>query len=147
MFGLGMLLDRRVGRTFVFRVGGLVAALVAVAMLTPVGPQLLLAPLAISRISPYIEEWKATSITDPDAAATMLMGLVVVVAWIHRRERVSWTRMFLWGAGMVSTLLFARTIAIGAILLAPLLADTLQRWLPQRVLPRVWEVRTLVSRP
>ena len=65
LFGIGMLLDRKVGRRFALRAGGLVAALVAVAMLTPVGPQLLLAPLAISRISPFISEWKPTSITDP----------------------------------------------------------------------------------
>ena len=88
LFGIGMLLDRKVGRRFALRAGGLVAALVAVAMLTPVGPQLLLAPLAISRISPFINEWKPTSITDPHAAATLLMGLVVVVAWIRGRQRV-----------------------------------------------------------
>ena len=44
VFGIGMLLDRKVARRFALRAGGLVAALVAVAMLTPVGPQLLLAP-------------------------------------------------------------------------------------------------------
>ncbi len=51
--------------------------------------------------------------------------------------------MFLWAAGMASALLYARTIAIGAILLAPLFAEVLQRWLPERVVPRKWEVRTL----
>jgi hypothetical protein len=143
LFGLGMLLDRGLGRRFVVRVGGLVAAFVAVAMLTPVGPQLLVAPLAVSRVSPYINEWKPTSITDPHAAATLLMGLLVVVAWIRGRERVSWTRIFLWAAGMVSALLYARTIAIGAILLSPLVAEVLQRWLPERAVPRRWEIRTL----
>jgi hypothetical protein len=143
LFAIGMLLDRRVGRRFALRAGGLVAALVAVAMLTPVGPQLLLTPFAISRISPFINEWKPTSITEPHAAATLLMGLLVVVAWIRGTGRVSWTRMLLWGAGMVSTLLYARTIAIGAILLAPLVAEVLQRWLPQRTIPRKLEVRTL----
>jgi hypothetical protein len=143
LFGVGLLLDRKVGRRFALRAGGLVAALVAVAMLTPVGPQLLLAPLAISRISPFINEWKPTSITDPHAAATLLMGLVVVIAWIRGGQRVSWTRMFLWAAGMASALMYARTIAVGAILLAPLFAEVLQRWLPERAIPRKWEFRTL----
>jgi hypothetical protein len=145
LFGLGMLLDRRAGRSFAVRVGGLVAALVTVAMLTPVGFQLLLAPLAVSRISPFINEWKPTSISDPHAAATLLMGLVVVLAWIRGRDRVSWVRVLLWAAGMVSTLLYARTIAIGAILLAPLVAEVLQAWLPARAVPRSWEVRTLAG--
>jgi hypothetical protein len=143
LFGVGMLLDRKAGRSLVIRLGGLAAALVIVAMLTPVGPQLLLAPLAISKISPFINEWKPTSITDPHAAATLLMGLLVIVGWIRGRERVSWTRILLWGAGMLSALLYARTIAIGAILLAPLFAELLQRWLPERPIPRRWEVWTL----
>jgi hypothetical protein len=143
LFGLGMLLDRKVGPRFVLRMSGLAAALVAVAMLTPVGPQLLLAPVAISKISPFINEWKPTSITDPHAVATLLMGLLVALAWIRGRERVPWTRILLWGAGMVSALLYARTIAIGATLLAPLAAEVLQRWLPQRDVPRRWEIRTL----
>src|SRR5690349_308082 len=143
LFGLGMLLDRQAGRRILVRIAGLAVALVAVAMLTPIGPQLLLAPVAISKISPFINEWKPTSITDPHAAATLLMGLLVVVAWIRGRERVSWTRILLWGAGMVSALLYARTIAIGAILLAPLVAEVLQRWLPERPVSRRWEVRTL----
>lgn len=143
LFGIGMLLDRKVGRRFALRAAGLVAALVAVAMLTPLGPQLLLAPLAISRISPFINEWKPTSITDPHAAATLLIGLIVVVAWIRGRQPVGWTRIFLWTAGMASALMYARTIAIGAILLAPLFAEVLQRWLPERAIPRKWEIRTL----
>jgi hypothetical protein len=143
LFGVGMALDGKAGRRLVLRVGGLGAALVAVAMLTPVGPQLLLAPLAVSRVSPFILEWKPTSITDPHAAATLLMGLVVMVAWVRGGTRVSWTRILLWCAGVASALLYARTIAIGAILLAPLFAQVLQRWLPERAVPRRWELRTL----
>jgi hypothetical protein len=143
LFGLGMALDRRAGRRFVLRVAGLATALVAVAMLTPVGPQLVAAPLAVSRVSGFILEWKPTSITDPHAAATLLMGLVVMVAWVRGGSRVSWSRILLWGAGVGSALLYARTIAIGAILLAPLFAEVLQRWLPERAVPRRWELRTL----
>jgi hypothetical protein len=143
LFGLGMALDRKAGRRFVLRVAGLATALVAVAMLTPVGPQLVAAPLAVSRVSGFILEWKPTSITDPHAAATLLMGLIVMVAWVRGGSRVSWSRILLWGAGVGSALLYARTIAIGAILLAPLFAEVLQRWLPERAVPRRWELRTL----
>ena len=145
LFGLGMLLERKVGRRVVLMIGGLVAGLVVVGMLTPVGPRLLVVPLAISAISPFINEWKPTSITDPHAAATLLMALTVVVSWVRGGRRVGWTRLLLWTAGLLSALMYARTIAVGAILLAPLFAEVVQRWLPERSTPRRWEVRTLAA--
>ena len=86
------------------RVGLGAAAMVVLALLTPVGPRLLATPVAISQVSPFINEWKPTSITDPHAAATLLMGLVVVVVWMRGRTRVSWTRLLLWVVAMGSAL-------------------------------------------
>jgi hypothetical protein len=143
VFSLGLFLDRRFTRQQLTRLGLLIAALVLVALVTPVGPQLLLAPFAISQVSPFIMEWKPTPITDPSAAATLLMGLVVMISWLRARVRVSWTRLLLWLLAMGSAMMYARTIAIGAILVAPLFAEALQRALPERAVPRRAERRVL----
>ena len=125
------------------RIGLFIAALVLVALVTPVGPRLLLAPFAVSQVSPFIMEWRPTPITDPSAAATLLMGLVVMLVWLRSKERVSWTHLLLWLFAMGSTLMYARTIAVGAILVAPLFAAALQRAVPRRPIPRRAERRTL----
>jgi hypothetical protein len=150
IFLLGRLLDGRLDRGQLRRVALFVATLLVVGLVTPVGPRLLLMPLAISQVSPFIMEWRPASITDPSAATTLLMGLVVLLSWLRSRERVTWTRLLLWLFAMGSTLMYARTIAVGAILVAPLLAEALQRALPRRTVPvraerRVLAVTSLVS--
>ncbi len=145
LFSVGLLLDRRLGRDRISRTAGFVAGLVLVGLLTPVGPRLLLTPFAVSEVSPFIMEWKPTPITDPSAAATLLMGLVVLVVWLRERQPVTWTHLLLWLFAMGSTLMYARTIAVGAILVAPLFAGALQRALPERVVPRRTERRVLVG--
>jgi hypothetical protein len=142
LFSVGLLLDGRFGRKQLKRLGVFVAALVLVALVTPVGPGLLLAPFAISQVSPFIMEWKPTPISDPSAVATLMMGLVVIVSWL-RAERVDWTRLLLWLLAMGSALMYARTIAVGAILVAPLFAEVLQRRVPQRPVPGRVERRIL----
>jgi hypothetical protein len=114
-------------------------------MLTPVGPRLLTTPLAIAKVSPFIMEWNPVQITEPAAVATLIMGLVVVVAWLRSGRQVGWWRLLLWVFAMGSALLYARTIAIGAILVAPLFADVLQQALPKRTTPIRWERRVLAS--
>jgi hypothetical protein len=144
VFSMGLLLDRRLRRGQISRVAIFVAGLVLVGLVTPVGPRLLLAPFAVAQVSPFIMEWRPTPITDPSAAATLLMGLVVMVVWLQGRQRVTWTHLLLWLFAMGSTLMYARTIAVGAILVAPLFAEALQRALPDRAVPRRTERRVLV---
>jgi hypothetical protein len=143
LFSVGLLLDRRIGRKQLKRLGIFVAALVLVALVTPVGPGLVLTPFAISQVSPFIIEWKPTPVGDPSAVATLTMGLVVMVSWLRARQRVGWTRLLLWLFAMGSALMYARTIAVGAILVAPLFAEVLQRHVPKRDVPRRVEQRVL----
>jgi hypothetical protein len=73
------------------------------------------------------------------------MGLVVLVMWLRSGHSVTWTRLLLWAFAMASALVYARTIAVGAILVAPLFAEVLQSHLPRRSTPIRWERRVLVS--
>jgi hypothetical protein len=139
VFGVGMLLDGRWPLRVAARAALLIGGVVVVAMLTPVGPALYLTPLAVARVSPFIMEWKPAPITEPSALVTLAMGLFVLVAWLRSSRRMSWTRLLLWVFAMCSALLYARTIAIGAILVAPLFAEALERALPERATPVRWE--------
>jgi hypothetical protein len=144
VFSIGLLLDRRFERHQVSRLALLLGSLLFVGLVTPVGPRLLLTPVAIAQISPFIMEWKSTPITDPSAATTLLMGLVVMVIWVRSPGRTSWTQLLLWLFAMGSTLMYGRTIAIGAILVAPLFAKAIQRALPKRPVARRLERRVIV---
>ncbi|MGV8954550.1 MAG: hypothetical protein ACOH2M_25865 [Cypionkella sp.] len=122
-------MDRRVdlrqaGRLLAIPALGLVAA-----AFTPVGPRLLLAPLTIGGNGrDFVGEWQPSSIRDPYAALTLLMIAIVLLGWIRSRAVPSWWQIALAGLSLVSTLAMSRTIAVGAVLAAPLLAQALQRY-------------------
>jgi hypothetical protein len=122
---VGLLLDRRVrGR------GALAAAAVPVlclvaAALTPVGPRLLLAQLAVSERTSMIPEWGATSFRTFPAFVVALMVAALVVLWT-RRGAVPWTHVLLLLTGAGWALLVVRMVPMGAVVLAPLLACAVQ---------------------
>ena len=123
-------IDRRqAGRLLAIPALGLVAA-----ALTPVGPRLLLTPLTIGgNGSDFVGEWQPTSIRDPYAILTLTMLAVVLVGWIRSRAVPPWWQLALAGVSLVSTLAMSRTIAVGAVMAAPLLAQTLQHSLGMSV--------------
>lgn len=107
---------------------GLVAVLsVVAAALTPVGPVLLTAPLRVQGYAKYVNEWEPPSISD--AYFVMFLGLVAVpvVHWARSGVRVSWTRVALLGLGLAFGLMYARTVAVGAAIVAPLAAEALSQ--------------------
>lgn len=126
---VGLALDKRTDRRTLIRllwVPGLGAASAAV---TPVGPRLLLAPFRVSGISSYITEWAPPNFREPYAALTALLVTVVVMMWVRRRDPVPWVHVLLLVQAMGWTVLSARTVALGAILVAPLLASAMSAWL------------------
>ena len=116
-------LDRRqAGRLLAIPALGLV-----VAAMTPVGPRLLLTPLTIGANGrDFVGEWQPTSIRDPYAMLTLVMLAIVLLSWIRSRAVPPWWQVALAGLSLVSTLAMSRTIAVGAVLAAPLLANALQ---------------------
>jgi len=116
-------LDRRqAGRLLAIPALGLVAA-----ALTPVGPRLLLTPLTSGgNGSEFVGEWQPTSIRDPYAILTLAMLAIVLLGWIRSRAVPPWWQVALATLSLVSTLTMVRTIALGAVLAAPLFAQALQ---------------------
>jgi len=125
-------LDRKqAGRLLAIPALGLVAA-----ALTPVGPRLLLTPLTGGTNGrDFVGEWQPTSIRDPYAILTLAMLAIVLLGWIRSRAVPPWWRIALAGLSLVSTLAMSRTIAVGAVLAAPLFAQALQQYLRTSVRP------------
>jgi hypothetical protein len=101
--------------------GSLVAA-----TLTPVGPELLAAPFAVRGYAQFISEWRSPSLTDLGFVGFLLLAGVTVLIWVRSSRRPSWTEILLLGLGTGFALLYVRTIAVGAAIVAPIAAMALQ---------------------
>jgi hypothetical protein len=126
----GLILDRRLTRAS----AGLGVKLLAVpilclaaAGLTPLGPRLLLSPLSVGRnASAFVGEWQSTSARSPFAVVTLAMFALVILSWVRLGRRPPWWQIGFVLMGLAATLATMRTIAVGAVLAAPLLAQEIQ---------------------
>jgi hypothetical protein len=123
----GLLLDRRLTRPATTRLLAIPLASLAAAGLTPLGPGLLLTPFTVGRnASEFVSEWQATSIHDPFAVVTLTMLALVILSWVRLGRQPPWWQIGLGVAGVAATLATTRTIAVGAVIAAPLLAHEVQ---------------------
>jgi hypothetical protein len=123
----GLLLDRRLTRAHATRLLAVPVLSLAAAALTPLGPRLLLSPFSVGRnASEFVGEWQSTSARDPFAMITLAMLALVVLAWVRRRRQPPWWQIGLLLMAVGATLATMRTIAVGAVIAAPLLANEIQ---------------------
>jgi hypothetical protein len=136
---LGLILDGRLSRSDGVRLSLIPIASVAAAAVTPVGPKLILAPLATSAMAEFVGEWQAPDFTELVPALVVVNIAIVVVTWA-RGPAASWSEILLLAFATGWVLLSYRTIALGAVIAAPLVAGSIQSWLPVNRLrvPR-WE--------
>lgn len=133
---VGMSLDRRVslqkaGRLSLVPLLGIVAA-----ALTPVGPKLLLAPITVSKLAPFITEWQPPNFRQPCALFTATMLMLIMVSW-SRGHQTSWSHILLFILACGWTALSLRTVAIGAVMAAPLLSAAMHEWITTRPVLRM----------
>lgn len=112
---------REAGRLLAVPLGSLVAAAV-----TPLGPKVMLAPFAVGGISAFVTEWQAPSFRTLAPAITLAMILIVAVSWSRSSVRMPWTQIFVLAYALAWTVLAARTVTLGALLIAPLFAVVVQ---------------------
>ena len=125
----GLLLDRRLTRATATRLLAVPMLSLAAAGITPVGPRLLLSPLAVGKNAiEFVGEWQSTSVHDPFAVVTLVMLGLVMLSWFRLGRRPPWWQIGLLLTGVAATLVMTRTIAVGAILAAPLLANEIQQY-------------------
>jgi hypothetical protein len=105
-------------------------ASVAVAALTPIGPRLLTAPFTVNAYAGLVSEWRPPDVHEPYVAAAVLLVALTALGWARSSHRASWADVLLWGMALGWTLLYARTVAVGAIIATPLAAQALARLIP-----------------
>lgn len=132
---LGLFLDRRIRGRIALRLLAIPVSGLLVACLTPVGPRLLLSAIPVGGITQFITEWAPPSIHDLSPAATSVMIAVVAITWARSR-RIAWTHIGLLLMATCWALLSARTVTLGAVIAAPLLAGALQSLMDDHA-PRV----------
>ncbi len=126
---IGLVLDRRVGRTAAARLA-LVPLLSAVAaLLTPLGLHVVEAFGTVRAVSPYIQEWRRPELGQPSTLALVALVLLLVGSWLARRDLRSWGGAAMLLVGFGWGFAYTRSVALGAIIIAPLAAQALDRLL------------------
>jgi hypothetical protein len=129
----GLALDKRLDRRTATGLLAVPALSVIAAALTPVGPRLLLTPFEVSsNVSQFVQEWQPTDVRNLFAAVTLGMIALALLPWIRGTTPRPWWQIALAATAVVSTLAMSRTVPVGSIIAAPLLASSLQE---QRGLP------------
>jgi uncharacterized protein (DUF983 family) len=123
----GLALDRRLDRRSAARLLAIPALSIMAAAVTPVGPRLLLTPLEVSsNASQFVQEWRPTDARSLFAAVTLGMIAVALLPWMRGTAARPWWQIALAGTALISTLAMMRTVPVGSIIAAPLLASSLQ---------------------
>ena len=103
------------------------------AMLTPVGPGLVLAPARVGERGQFVEEGMRTAFNNRVHPWLVLaMILIVAAIWAIKRLDVSVSRVGLLVMSVGWLLIAERTVAVAAILMAPLLASAVQSLISER---------------
>ncbi|MFW6775703.1 hypothetical protein ACOACO_15575 [Nocardioides sp. CPCC 205120] len=126
---VGAWLDTREART-ALRLATVPLAGAVVAALTPVGPALYGAVVAVGGRSEFFAEWGPTDFTVPSPAVLALLLALLVTVLARRRRRPSWTTCLLALLALAWALYSARTVPVSAAVLAPVLAHALRRTEP-----------------
>ena len=125
----GLFFDGRLTRTTATRLLAIPMLSLAAAGLTPLGPRLLLSPLSVGKnTSEFVGEWQSTSVHNPFAVVTLAMFGLVILCWVRSRRQPPWWQIGLLLTGVAATLAATRTIAVGAVMAAPLLAQEIQMY-------------------
>jgi hypothetical protein len=126
----GMVMDRTRPRAELLRLAAIPLASVVVAAFTPIGPLLLAAPLTVNSYAGLVSEWASPDLHEPYVVAAVGLLLVTVVGWARSQVRAPSPHLLLWIIALVWTLLYTRTVAVGAVIAAPLAAHALSGLFP-----------------
>ena len=126
----GLLIDRRINLRQSLRLMLVPLASLVASALTPIGPKLLLAPFTVgNNARTFVGEWQSPTIRQPVTVITLTLIGLVVLAWIRSSRKPEWWQLGLLAASLASALVMARTVAVAAVLVAPLLAQEVQRYI------------------
>jgi len=104
------------------RAVGIAVVATLTTMATPVGPGLMLQPLAVRAIAPEISEWQPTSLLGNAPPGFTLLLLCLLVSWVIAHPRHM--GLFVYSVGVIAfSLVAVRNVASASLLLAPIAAE------------------------
>jgi hypothetical protein len=124
----GLAMDHRLSRRQGLLLLGIPLGSVLAAAATPAGPRLLIAPFQVTGVTDRIQEWQPPDFTNPLVSIVALMIASVLITYA-RRGNASWTEVAVVVLAGVLLVYAARSVALAAVLLSPLLASCIQIWL------------------
>lgn len=125
----GLALDRRFGVRHLALLAVIPLGSAAIVLATPLGIGIYTSVLAVGSRSEYFAEWGPADFTEPYAVALLAMVAVVLVVATMRR-RLSWGQLLLVGLAAALGVSSARMTTVAAVMIAPLLAQALQEFVP-----------------
>lgn len=126
---VGLLMDRQLTRAELAKIAAIPALSFVAAAVTPVGPRLLFSAFETTGMWKYVTEWAPPSFREVGPAVALLMIFLVVVTWGRGTARIPWSHIGLLAVAVAWTVMSARTVALGAVVLAPLVAAVLHGWI------------------
>lgn len=117
---LGLVAARSVERAQALRLAAIPAGTAVLAALTPVGPGLYRSFATVRAVSPYILEWRAPTLDSPSVLATLALALLVPLGWWVGHHTLTWPSAAVWAVAVTWGATSMRTVAVAAIVLAPL---------------------------
>lgn len=118
--------SRRAGPRDLLRIAGVAVVSFAVVVVNPVGIGVFEAPFAVRGAATYIAEWQHPSLLTPGPLGALIMVGITALIWIRARKRVTVGRALLLLSAVFWIWYAERTVILGAIVCAPLLAGALQ---------------------
>jgi hypothetical protein len=127
LFVVGFVLSRRMTGRVLAQQLAVASCSLGIVALNPVGLGVLEAPFAVHSTSKYIVEWHRTDLASGAAVSALLMAAVIATVWIRTSSGTSWPRALVLVSAVFWTWYAARTVALAGLVLAPLLAEALDR--------------------
>ncbi len=122
---LGGVLDGRLAYRRAISLGGVLVAALLAGLMTPLGTAALTEPFRVSAaLTGHVNEWQRPSAGNLLMWAVLLGAILIAFEWF-RHGQWSPSRVLLLLTAVVNALFMVRLIALGAIMLAPLLAEAL----------------------
>lgn len=141
---VGMALQRRWSGPTMRRLALVPVLSLVASACTPLGLDVFRALAAVGSRSSYFTEWASPSFTDLSVLPLLLMASAVVLDGL-RRTQVDWPEALWIGLALAWALYTVRTAPIAAIMLAPLVARTVQGFVPRTGPPRRPELAVVLG--
>lgn len=141
---VGIALSRPRDWRLLARLASIPALSVIFAVLTPLGFNVFRGVMGVGDRNEQLTEWQPPDITSPSSLFLALMIVVILISAL-RSERLAWPTIMILGLGMAWGAYSARTVMVGAAILATLLAQALQKMVPDVGRPGRREIVAVAS--